>query len=103
MKIAVTSRGAGLGAWLDETFAHCLQIVIVDDSDRFQAWENPFRNQPEVEAAENLARRLIEDGVQVVVTRQIPDHVQALLAEAGIRVHQADQGAVLSLVEQARM
>lgn len=38
MKVAVTAKGAGLGAWLDPVFETCLQIVIVDDRDRFEAW-----------------------------------------------------------------
>jgi len=102
MKVAVTARGAGLGAWLDEDFAHCLQVVIVDDSDRFQAWDNPFREEPEDQAAEKLANRLIESNVNAIITRQIPASSEAILKKAGIDIHLAEQGAVLSLVEQAR-
>lgn len=101
MKIAVTAKGAGLGAWLDPDFSNCLQIVIVDDRDRFEAWANPFRgNEPSDGSA--LAEKLIQEKVGVLITGNIPaaalDHFQ----KASISVYSAPNGAILELVEAAR-
>ncbi|MGQ9648147.1 MAG: hypothetical protein ACUVWO_16595 [Thermodesulfobacteriota bacterium] len=70
MKIAVTAKGAGLGAWLDPNFESCLQIVIVDDRDRFEAWMNPYR---ETYTKNNLAlaTRLVKEKIDVLVTGSI--------------------------------
>ncbi len=101
MKIAVTSKGAGLGAWLDPNFESCLQIMIVDDKDRFEAWSNPCR---EVSAEDKaaLATRLCEEKVDIVVTGSISTASLKRLGEAGIEVLCAEQGSILTLVEAAR-
>lgn len=101
MKVAVTARGAGLGAWLDPVFETCLQIVIVDDHDHFDAWMNPYR---EVSAMDSLAlaRKLAEENVDVLVTGSISPQALSLLKESGIKVLSAERGSILELVEAAR-
>jgi predicted Fe-Mo cluster-binding NifX family protein len=101
MKIAVTAKGAGLGAWLDPIFETCLQIVIVDDRDHFEAWMNPYR-----EANSNdplaLAIKLVEEKVDMLVTGSISLQSLQKLSEAGIEVLCAERGSILELVEAAR-
>ena len=101
MKIAVTAKGAGLGAWLDPNFETCLQIVIVDDNDRFEAWMNPYR-----EAASNdglaLATKLAEEKVDFLVTGSITPLALDKLGEARVEVFCAERGSILELVEAAR-
>lgn len=101
MKIAVTAKGAGLGAWLDPIFETCLQVVIVDDRDRFEAWMNPFR-----EAGLNdglaLAAKLAEEKVGILVTGSISSQAKEILTVAGIDVIFAERGSILELVETAR-
>jgi len=101
MKIAVTSKGAGLGAWLDPNFESSLQIMIVDDRDRFEAWSNPCRETCGKEDAA-LASRLCEEKVDIVVTGSISPASLKKLGEAGIEVLYAEQGSILTLVEAAR-
>jgi predicted Fe-Mo cluster-binding NifX family protein len=101
MKIAVTAKGAGLGAWLDPNFETCLQIVIVDDWDRFEAWMNPYR---EAGAKDNLAlaTKLSEEKVDILVTGSISSQSLKKLGEAEIKVFCAERGSILELVEAAR-
>jgi len=102
MRIAVTAKGAGLGAWLDADFARSLQIVIVGDDDRFEAWPNPFRTVEGNAAGLDLARRLLESGVNALITGDIAPEAQAMLEQAGVRVQHAERGSVLELVEAFR-
>lgn len=99
MKIAVTAKGAGLGAWLDPVFETCLQIVIVDDRDRFEAWVNPYR---EMNTTDSLARKLVEEKIDILVTGSISPQALNLLSEAGVEVMLAEHGSILELVEAAR-
>lgn len=99
MQIAVTSKGAGLGAWLDPDFNRCAQIVIVDDKNRFQSWPNDF--QPDDDGV-SLAQRLVAEQVVCVVTGLISTQASFILASAGIQVLLAQRGSVLELVEAAR-
>ena len=101
MKIAVTAKGAGLGAWLDPVFETCLQIVIVDDRDRFEAWMNPYR---EIYAMDPLAlaRKLTDEKLDMLITGTISPQALTLLKQAGIEVLLAEHGSILELVEAAR-
>jgi predicted Fe-Mo cluster-binding NifX family protein len=101
MKIAVTAKGAGLGAWLDPVFEACLQIVILDDRDRFEAWMNPFR---EASTNDNIAlsTKLAEEKVDILITGSISPHSLEKLSAAGINVFCAEGGSILELVEAAR-
>ena len=101
MKIAVTAKGAGLGAWLDPMFETCLQIVIVDDRDRFEAWMNPFR-EANMSDPLALAKKLAEEKVDILVTGSISPQSLQKLSDAGIKVFCAERGSILELVEAAR-
>ncbi len=101
MKIAVTVKGAGLGAWLDPDFGKCLQIIVVDDRDRFEAWMNPYReaNPPDGLA---LANKLLEEKVDALVTGSISPLALETLSSAGVVVFYAERGSTLELVEAVR-
>lgn len=101
MKIAVTAKGAGLGAWLDPVFEACLQIVIVDDHDRFDAWMNPYREASSNDGLE-LAMKLVQEKVNVLVVGTISPVALHLLREAGIEVFCSERGSILELVEATR-
>jgi len=101
MKIAVTAKGAGLGAWLDPEFEKSLQIVIIDDTDRFTSFQPQLLlsgGRPGVAAA----ARLVEERIDVLVTGSIQPEASSPLRAAGIAVLQAESGSVLELVEKAR-
>lgn len=101
MKIAVTAKGAGLGAWMDPVFETCLQIVIVDDRDRFDAWMNPFREANRSDSLA-LAEKLAGEKVDMLVTGSLSPRSLKKLNEAGIEVFSAERGSILELVEAAR-
>lgn len=101
MRIAVTAKGAGLGAWLDPNFETCLQIVIVDDRDRFEAWMNPSR-EANTKDSLSVATKLVEEKVDILVTGSILPQSLQKLGEAGIEVFCAEGGSILELVEAAR-
>lgn len=101
MRIAVTAKGAGLGAWLDPNFETCLQIVIVDNRDRFEAWMNPY-HEANTKNNLSLAIKLIEEEIDILVTGSISSQSLKKLNEAGIEVLFAERGSILELVEAAR-
>lgn len=101
MRIAVTAKGAGLGAWLDPVFETCLQIIIVNDSDRFDAWMNPFREAGAQDGLA-LAQKLCDEKVDALITGTISSPALERLRGCGIDVFIAKGGAILELVEAAR-
>jgi len=98
MSTIVTARGAGLGAWVDEDFAHCRQVVVVAEDGSFDAWDNPF---PAEQNGDRLAEKMIEEikDLKAVVTASIDPETVELFTEHRIAVYLAKQGAVLALVE----
>jgi len=101
VKIAITARGAGLGARLDPHFGKCRQLLIVDDDDRFDAWGNPAGDQPGGQGI-SLAKRLTETGCDCLITGVINPQAYDVLHEHGIAVYLAEEGAILELVESVR-
>ena len=100
MGTIVTARGAGMGAWVDEDFAHCRQVVVVAEDGTFNARENPF---PAEQNGVRLAEKMIEEikDLKAVVTASIDTETVELFTEHRIPVYLAQQGAVLELVEAA--
>ena len=101
MRIAITSRGAGLGARLDPHFGKCKQLLIVDDDDGFDAWENPANDQPGGQGI-SLAKRLAETSCDCLITGVINPQAYDVLHEHGIAVYLAEEGSILELVESVR-
>ena len=97
MKIAVSAKGAGLGAWLDPSFADCKHFVIVDENGKFEAWEpNEHADQDIYSLVENI----ISLNIDVLITGQLPADVEKIFQEKGVQVITAEQGSVLELVER---
>lgn len=100
MRIALTVKGAGLGAWLDDSFANCNQVMIVEDSNCFTSWLNPFRN--DVNASSLLADAIIKENVDVLVTSQISAEAASRISAKGINVITRNDGTVFDLVDEVR-
>lgn len=101
MKIALTVKGAGLGAWLDDTFDNCNQVMIVDDNNRFTSWLNPYRDGKD-DSASALAEAIIRENVDVLITAKVSDANVNKMTEAGIKVVIKNNGTVFDLVDELR-
>lgn len=101
MKIALTVKGVGLGAWLDEDFAHCGFVMSVDDDNRFDAWKNPT---PAVEDESNheLAEVILKAKPDILITGKISAAEKAAFMSQGVHVLEDQSGFVLELLEIAR-
>lgn len=101
MKIALTVKGVGLGAWLDDNYAHCGFLLLVDDVNQFVSWENPMSDTAD-QSSHALTTFIVEEKPDVLVTGQITDTEKEALSSQGIRVLDNRQGFVLELLDQAR-
>ena len=94
MKIAVSSKGAGLGAWLEPDLGKCGFLVIVDDRYKFTAIEN-------MGSVVNLVNQAINEGIEAVVAGNFDDEIISILKKNRIKIFFAQRGSILELVEQA--
>lgn len=90
-----------MGAWLDDDFAHCNQVMIIDNNNQFESWENSHKNGDE-QAMLLLAAEITHQNVDVLITNHLPPCVQHLFATNNIKIIEKSSGTVLTLVEEAR-
>lgn len=99
MKIALTVKGAGLGAWLDDDFAHCGHVMVVEEGYQFTSWINPDKESV-TDGAENLLNSIILEDVDFLVTGKISTSEKEILVKAGVKVIENKDGAVLNLLDE---
>ncbi len=95
MRIAVSSKGAGLGAWLEPDINKCGFLVVVDDDLKFNAIENTG-NIPE------LIDKAIHEEIQAIIVGNLDDQTINILKENNIEIFITRQGNILELAEQAK-
>lgn len=101
MKIALTVKGVGLGAWLDDDFALCGFVMLVDDDDRIESWKNPALEIDD-DHPHRLTALIEQLEPDILVTGKIPaEHEESFTAQ-GILVLSDCHGFVLELLEAAR-
>ena len=93
MKTAVSSKGAGLGAWIEPDLVKCGFLVIVDENSRFETIENNSR-------VTDLIKKAIDKGIQTLVTGNLEEDTFKLLKDKNVNVHFAQEGSVLELIEK---
>ncbi|MEW6041688.1 MAG: NifB/NifX family molybdenum-iron cluster-binding protein [Elusimicrobiota bacterium] len=93
MKIAVSSKGAGLGAWMEPNLAKCGFLMIVDKGRDFKAIENKL---DEI----TLAKTAIAEGVDALIAGKIDEPTRNLLRQNGIQIYKAQNGSVWELIDQ---
>jgi predicted Fe-Mo cluster-binding NifX family protein len=93
MKIAVSSKGAGLGAWIEPNLSNCGFLVIVDENFRFETIENKSGTKALIEKA-------IAAGVHTLVTGSVEDELLQLLQKNNIEIYYAQEGSVLELADK---
>jgi predicted Fe-Mo cluster-binding NifX family protein len=101
MKIAISSRGAGLGAWLHPEFLTSNFIVIVDDEDNFTYIENKTNKNSEKDELE-LAQEMLEEQIDVLITGQLSKACFDLLQKNHVKIVLVEKGSVLEAVEAFR-
>jgi len=61
-----------------------------------------FKDDPSHEAAIQLAKWIVDEGIKLLITNEISPQSREVLENADVVVYQAKEGAVLTLVEKAR-
>ena len=99
MKIAISAKGAGLGAWFEPLLHECGYLMIVDDKGDFSAIENP-RSGDSQKDENYLVEKATTEGVDVCIIGGISENAQKTLREHGVTIYSAEKGSILELVEQ---
>jgi predicted Fe-Mo cluster-binding NifX family protein len=89
MKIAVSSLGENLESPFDYRLNNASHVLILD-SQNLQCKELPIKKPSELE----IARSLIDKGVNVVVTGDCNEKTSDYLSEAHIRIYSGKKGSV---------
>ena len=101
MKIAFTVKGVGLGAWLDDDYAHCGFVMIVEDDNHFESWKNPASEGKDLSSKE-LTESIIQAQPDILITGKISDSQKAALTSQNIKVLENRTGFVLELLDEIR-
>jgi len=104
MNIVVMAKGAGLGAWVDDDFAHARQIVFVKEFGGFEAEANPYASSAGTENSTQLVQFIIAkfQDIGAVVAGAIDPEATALLKDKEVPVFLAAKGSVMELAEAAQ-
>ncbi len=95
MKIAVSSKGAGLGAWIEPELKDCGFLMVVDDNLRFKAIQNTGNIL-------DMINQGIDEGIEALVTGSVAEDIIPILRDKNIKIYIARQGSILELVESVR-
>lgn len=99
MKIAVTSTGKNLDAKVDPRFGRAAFFLIGDtDAMDFVAIEN--ENATGGAAGIGSAKRVIDEGVEAVLTGNCGPNAQRTLDAAGVALYTGVTGTVVEAVER---
>ncbi len=99
MKIAITSTGETLNSQVDPRFGRAAFFMIGDtDTMEFTAIEN--ENATGGAAGIGSAKRVIDEGVEAVLTGNCGPNAQQTLEAAGIRLYTNVTGTVAEAVER---
>lgn len=95
------AKGAGLGAWVDQDFAHARQIVYVKDSGGFEASENPFATEDE--SSLSLSQFIVNafPKTQAIVAGAFDEAAQRFFDEKHVALYIAAKGSVMELADKA--
>lgn len=98
MKIAISSKGAGLGAWIEPDLKQAGFIVVVDEDGGFSAVEKPLDVNPDQIEREFIKSALQED-INVFIAGSLEADSCNLLRNKGVMIFTASKGSILELVE----
>ncbi|MDY6965260.1 MAG: NifB/NifX family molybdenum-iron cluster-binding protein [Halobacteriota archaeon] len=99
MKICVTATGKDLNAEVDPRFGRCQYFVIVDpDTMNFEAFPNKSIGD-EHDAGVETSKRIIDEGVDVLITGNVGPNALSALSFMEIEVVTGAMGTVGYAIE----
>lgn len=94
MKIAISTLGENLDAPFDYRFKHASHILILD-SKKLQYNKLPVLEREEEDPSDTeVARSIIEKGVNVLVTGNCSSRASDILSDAHVRLFNGKEGSV---------
>jgi len=101
MKVAVTSQGLALSSELDPRFGRARYFIVVDiGSGKTTANDNASNRESAQGAGVQAAQKVINLGVEAVITGSIGPKAAATLEAGNIRVHKQNWGTVREAIER---
>lgn len=102
MKVAVTAQGRDLDAMVDPRFGRCQYFLFIDtQSGALDAETNPAR-EAAGGAGIQAAQRVVDKGVEAVVTGFVGPNASRVLQAAGVKVYGNAAGTVRGALEKMK-
>jgi predicted Fe-Mo cluster-binding NifX family protein len=87
MRVAISARGTGLGCQFEPRFERAEQFLLVDmDSGAWQVLDVRASRRPAGDASVQVSRRMVEQGVKVVIVEQVSSTAREALCAAGVQL-----------------
>ena len=100
MKIAVTARGSELESEVDSRFGRAAWFIVVDtETGAYEAVDNSAGVEASSGAGVEAARKLVDRGVEAVLTGHCGPNAFRVLRAAGIEVVLGASGTVAEATE----
>lgn len=103
MKIAVTSSGPSAEAAMDDRLGRCPYFVIMDSQNRTVQTVRNEAADVSSGAGTKAMQKLLDLGVEVVITGHIGPNTAALLSEANVRAVTGKSGKVSDVLAEYSM
>ncbi len=101
MKIAITSQGVDLNAAVDPRFGRAKFFAVVDtDKEGFTVSDNSVNLNAAQGAGIQAGRKVVELGVEAVVTGHVGPKAFATLQAGGVSVYTGASGTVAEAIAQ---
>ncbi len=100
MKVAVSALGENLSSQVDMRFGRAKKIIVVDsETMTFKVIENTINANAMQGAGIQTAEKIIEFGVDSVITGNIGPKALKILNLAGIKVFLSEKSSVLEAID----
>jgi predicted Fe-Mo cluster-binding NifX family protein len=101
MKLAVTSQGPDLRSSIDPRFGRATCFIVIDtETGQFSAADNSVNLNAAQGAGIQSGRKVVELGVEAVITGHVGPKAFATLQAGGVKVYVGAGGTVAEAVEQ---
>jgi len=101
MKVVVTSQGRELNSPVDARFGRAKYFLVVDtETDQVSAVDNSVNLNAAQGAGIQAGKKVVDLGVQTVITGHVGPKAFATLQAGGVRVYSGAAGTVADAIEQ---